>query len=62
MPGRSYTSLRKKVSEAVERGKLDRWPSDTQRSDWAYGNTRIENDAVTREMTDEAVKASPKGG
>ncbi|ACY18326.1 hypothetical protein [Haliangium ochraceum] len=55
----SYEKLKAQVQELQAQGKLDIWPSQEQRIDWAYGNTKIENDAITREMAEKAVAGKP---
>lgn len=53
-----YQFLRSRVNRLSRKG-----PSDRQRADWAYGNAKIENSAVTREMADRAVRErSPHHG
>ncbi len=39
----------------------DSQPSDEERADWAYGNAKLANEAVTREMATEAVEKRNKG-
>lgn len=56
---RTYEQLKARVKELQAQGKIDVWPSDEQRADWAYGNTKIENDGVTREMAEAAARARP---
>jgi hypothetical protein len=56
----SYSRLKEQVSAALADGKFSRWPDDTQRVDWAYGNTKIENEDVTREMVQRAVLNKPQ--
>ncbi len=36
-------------------------PSDEERADWAYGNAKMENEDVTREMARQAVKSRKEG-
>jgi hypothetical protein len=55
----SYAQLRKRVRELQKKGALPVWPSDEQRADWAFGNTAIENDNITREMAQDAVATKP---
>jgi hypothetical protein len=49
----TYEELRDRVKAM---NKADSSPTDRERADWAYGNTKMENDAVTREMAEEAVQ------
>ena len=53
----TYDDLKKKIQTAMAAGQIDRVPSREQRIDFAYGNTKIENEAVTREMCERAVDA-----
>jgi hypothetical protein len=53
---RNYEALRDRVRELRLRGDGATGPSDDDRADWAYGNTKMENDDITREMADEAVE------
>ncbi|MDP9000262.1 MAG: hypothetical protein M3O46_09145 [Myxococcota bacterium] len=52
---RSYEELLSEVRRLQDAGKLPVRPTREQRIDWAYGNTKIENSAVTREMAERAV-------
>jgi hypothetical protein len=52
---RSYEELLAEVRRLQDAGKLPVRPTREQRIDWAYGNTKIENSAVTREMAERAV-------
>jgi len=52
---RSYAELLAEVRRLQDAGKLPVRPTREQRIDWAYGNTKIENSAVTREMAERAV-------
>ena len=54
----SYDDLKTKVQGLLAAGQIDRVPSREQRIDFAYGNTKIENELVTREMVERAVDAS----
>ena len=47
-----YEKLKIELQRLKAAGKIEEWPSQAQRADWAYGNARIENDAVTRDMAD----------
>jgi hypothetical protein len=53
----TYDDLKNKIQKAMAAGQIDRVPSREQRIDFAYGNTKIENEAVTREMCERAVDA-----
>jgi hypothetical protein len=46
------------VQRLLAAGQLDRAPTREQRIDFAYGNAKIENEDVTREMAERAVDAS----
>lgn len=52
---RSYEELLAEVRRLQDAGKLPMRPTREKRIDWAYGNTKIENSAVTREMAERAV-------
>lgn len=52
---KSYDELLAEVRRLQDAGKLPVRPTREQRIDWAYGNTKIENSAVTREMAERAV-------
>jgi hypothetical protein len=39
---------------------LPKLPTREQRIDWAYGNTKIENSTITREMAERAVDAKAR--
>ncbi|PON16414.1 hypothetical protein C2W62_18525 [Candidatus Entotheonella serta] len=47
----SYEALRDRVKTMPRRPLTDQ-----ERADWAYGNTVIENPAITREMAEQAVE------
>ncbi|MEZ4359351.1 MAG: hypothetical protein R3B48_04160 [Kofleriaceae bacterium] len=53
----AYDDLKAKVQAMLAAGQVDRVPSREQRIDFAYGNTKIENEDVTREMVERAVDA-----
>ena len=59
MSGKQLQELTKRVLRLRDQGRLPVSPTDAQRADWAYGNTVIENEAVTREMAEKAVAAKP---
>jgi hypothetical protein len=52
---KSYEELLAEVRLLQDAGKLPVRPTREQRIDWAYGNTKIENGDVTREMAERAV-------
>ncbi len=56
----NYDDLKAKVQTLLAAGRLDRAPTREQRIDFAYGNTKIENEKVTREMAERAVDASDR--
>lgn len=51
-----------KTDELIERvrnalkAKDGRYPTDEERIDWVWGNVRLSNPEVTREMVEEAVR------
>jgi hypothetical protein len=55
----TYEELKAKVQELQAAGKLSTVPTREQRIDFAYGNTKIENDAVTKAMAIDAVDRAP---
>jgi hypothetical protein len=56
---RSYEELTIKIKELQREGTLPVWPTNEQRADWAFGNTAIENDQVTRKMAQDAAAKKP---
>lgn len=54
--GSSYERLKSRVQEMKDREHKTTGPSDKDRADWAYGNTKMENSSVTRKMAREAVE------
>ena len=55
-PGCAVTN---KLSELIERAKtvtMSVRDQEEQRRSFAYGNTKIENDLITRQMIDEAAE------
>ena len=56
----NYDDLKAQVQTLLAAGRLDRVPTREQRVDFAYGNTKIENAKVTREMAERAVDASDR--
>jgi hypothetical protein len=53
----TYDELKAKVQELARDGRLSPVPTREQRIDFAYGNTKLENDNVTIEMVTRAVDA-----
>lgn len=54
---KTYEELLLEVRALQDAGQLPSHPTRAQRIDWAYGNTKIENSAVTLEMAERAVDA-----
>lgn len=54
-----YEELKAKVQSLLAAGKIQATPNRDQRIDFAYGNTKIANALVTREMAVRAVDARP---
>ena len=54
----NYDDLKVEVQRLLAAGQLDRAPTREQRIDFAYGNSKLENEDVTREMAERAVDAS----
>lgn len=53
-----YDQLKVRALELIAEGRLQSTPSHEQRIDIAYGNTKIENDSITREMVARAADES----
>lgn len=53
----TYEELKEKVRQLQEAGKLSKSLTPEEKMDWAYGNTVIENQSVTREMVKTAYDA-----
>ena len=53
----TYEQLLAEVQKLQSAGSLPVRPTRDQRVDWAYGNTKIENADITREMAEHAVDA-----
>lgn len=53
----TYEELLAEVQKLQSAGSLPVQPTRDQRVDWAYGNTKIENPDITREMAERAVDA-----
>jgi hypothetical protein len=56
---KTYEELLSEVRLLQDAGQLPMHPTRDERVDWAYGNTKIENADVTREMAERAVDAKP---
>jgi hypothetical protein len=52
---KTYEELKQQVVLLQDQGKLPSRPTADQRADWAYGNSKVENADVTREMAQLAV-------
>lgn len=50
----TYEALYAKVQELQNQGKLPTHVTREQAIDWAYGNTKIENPKITRELVETA--------
>lgn len=53
----TYEQLLAQVQKLQATGSFPAHPTRDQRVDWAYGNTKIENEEITREMAELAVDA-----
>lgn len=51
-----YENLKGRVRDMKTREDKTIGPSDKERADWAYGNTKMENRSVTRKMASKAVE------
>jgi hypothetical protein len=51
---KTYEELLAEVVRLQDEGRLPTRPTRAQYVDWAYGNTKLENEAVTREMAEVA--------
>lgn len=56
---RTFEELMKAVKRLQREKDLPIWPTTEQRADWAFGNTVIENAAVTFEMAEKAAQSLP---
>ena len=56
MVTRTYQELVDTVARLQKEGRLPAQPTRTQYADFAYGNTKIENAAVTRQMANSAIE------
>jgi hypothetical protein len=52
---KTYEELLARVRELQDAGALSSRPTRDERIDWAYGQTKLENEAITREMVARAV-------
>lgn len=52
-----YEALKAQVQSMLAAGQIEPTPSREQRIDFAYGNTKLENAEITREMVERAVDA-----
>lgn len=52
-----YEELKEEIRRLQEAGEVSFELSLGERADWAYGNAVIENDEVTREMAELAVRS-----
>lgn len=50
------TALHKALRRLRDKRTVAYWPSDAQRIDWAYGQAKLSNPKVTREMAAKAVE------
>lgn len=57
MRATTYEELLAQVIKLRAQGRLPLQPTREEIIDWAYGNTKIENDDITREMVAIAVDA-----
>ena len=58
---KTYEQLLAEVQRLKNLGAFPAEPTREQRIDWAYGNTKLENADVTREMAELAVDAKDAG-
>ncbi|MGH7328480.1 MAG: hypothetical protein ACREJX_09030 [Polyangiaceae bacterium] len=57
MSEKTYEQLLSEVTRLQDQGRVQLHPTRAQRIDWAYGNTKIENANIRREMAEQAVDA-----
>lgn len=57
---KTYDQLLEEVRTLQDQGRLPSRPTRDQRIDWAFGNTKIENADVTRDMAERAVDEKAK--
>jgi hypothetical protein len=55
MSEKTYEELLADVMRLQDQGQVPLHPTRDQRIDWAYGNTKIENADITRDMAERAV-------
>tara|TARA_R110002073_G_scaffold329479_2_gene511969 strand:- start:12429 stop:12608 length:180 start_codon:yes stop_codon:yes gene_type:complete len=51
----NYEKLKEQIQKLQVEGKLPSVPTHEQRVDWAYGNTALDCEGVTRDMAELAV-------
>lgn len=51
----NYEELKRQIQQLQREGKLPSEPTHEQRVDWAYGNTALDCEGVTRDMAERAV-------
>ena len=56
---KTYQELLAEVQRLQAEGRLPKRPTREQRISWAYGQTKLENDKVTREDAIRAVDRRP---
>ena len=49
-----YEEMKNELVRLANSGKIPSRPTREQRVDFAYGNAKIENDRITRELTERA--------
>jgi hypothetical protein len=57
--------MKNELNELLEKAKhvaMSHDEREAQRRSFAYGNTKIENDLITRQTIDDEAEALPKGG
>ena len=65
LSGTGDDAMTEKLSALIEKAKSVRMSpreSEQQRRSFAYGNTKIENDRITRQMVDERAEALRRSG
>lgn len=58
----TYEIAKEYVKELVRQGIWTPDLTQEERADWAYGNTKLQNDSVTREMARQAVRRKDGDG
>lgn len=53
----TYDELKAKLQQLVSDGRLPQVPTREERIDFAYGNTKLENDDITMDMVARAADA-----